>query len=167
MGVAKHHGVAGERGTVREYDAVLGEVRDLAVYPDAPRADVGHRPDVEQRDLPVPGNLAVRPIRELLQAGAADIARREPDKRPRQRIGHCRRDVPHRDTELQDGDHTEDVPGHDVDRRTHRQVGPGPPLEQVDRLLASGVAEAHDKHRATDPRIAIPVVARVQHLTAV
>ena len=84
-----------------------------------------------------------------------------------ERVRDPRRQVPHRDAELQHRDQAEHVTRHDVHRGPHRHVRLRAALHQVDRLLARGVAEPDDEHRPARPGVAVAVVAGVHDRAAV
>ncbi len=117
--------------------------------------------------MPVARDLGVRPVRQPAQPDGRDVADREADQRRGEGVGEPGREVPHHRADLQDRDDAEQVPRYDVDRAAHGQVGADAVLDQVDRLLARGVAEADDEDRATAPALAVAVLARVEQVTGV
>ena len=161
----EHHGVDSQTGPVGEQDALGSEFCDLRMDLDPAGTDVIHGPDVQHRDLPVPGHLGVRPVGELAQPHGGDVSDGESDERPGQGVGDPGRQPARGDAELQDGHPAENVPRDHIDRRPHRHVHIGTMLDKVDRLLTRGVAEPHHKHRPALPGIAVAVLAGVQDRT--
>src|ERR1700682_646435 len=132
-------------GRIGEYDTIRREIIDAAAHLDRPISDLRERADVDQRHAPVLFDHLARTFGRAAQAELFEIAEREPQHRCVDGIDEARGQAPIQDHPRENGK-TEEIARNDLDRAAHGERDIDPGIGEIERDLASGIAEAYDQH---------------------